>query len=267
MTSDSRTGEVDAARLVGGMHAVAALIESRPRDIEVLHHAERRRDARMLGVLDAAREAGVRCQAGDRAALSRLAEMASLTAHQGVIAELRSSAGGPQRDGLLEHLAALDGPSLVLVLDEIQDPHNLGACLRSAKAAGVSAVITTTDNSVGATPVVRKVAAGAVETISWFRVPNLARAIDELKSAGIWVYGAAGEADTAHYEVDLSGPVALVMGAEGRGLRRLTRERCDSLFSIPMPGDVESLNVSVATGVALFEACRQRAVKASASPG
>lgn len=247
------------ARFVGGMHAVTALVETRPQDIDVLHHAERRRDGRVLALLDAARQAGVRCQVNDRAAMTRLAEMADLQAHQGVIAELKASSGGPRRDGLLDHLATVEGPPLVLVLDEIQDPHNLGACLRSAEAAGVSAVVTTTDNSVGPTPTVRKVAAGAVETVAWFRVPNLARTLDELKRAGIWVHGAAGEASTPHYGVDLAGPVAIVMGAEGRGLRRLTRERCDTLFAIPMLGQIESLNVSVATGIALFEARRQRA--------
>jgi len=251
-------GTPDAAKLVGGMHAVSALVNTRPGDIEVLHHAGRRRDARMTELLDSAKAAGVSCQSGDRGDIARLADAAGLTAHQGVIAELRSAVGGPKRDGLIEHIQSAQGPALVLVLDEIQDPHNLGACLRSAQAAGVTAVVTTTDNSVGATPVVRKVAAGAVETIEWFRVPNLARALDELKAAGVWVHGAAGEAQGAHFELDLTGPVALVMGAEGRGLRRLTRERCDSLFAIPMPGQMESLNVSVATGIALFEACRQR---------
>lgn len=240
------------------MHAVGALLQSRPGDIELLHYAERRRDARMTELLDAARAAGVSCQSSDRGGIARLAEAAGLTAHQGVIAELRSAIGGPRRDGLIEHVEKSQGPALVLVLDEIQDPHNFGACLRSAEAAGVTAVVTTTDNSVGVTPIVRKVAAGAVETIDWFRVPNLARALDDLKAAGVWVHGAAGEARTAHFELDLAGPVALVMGAEGRGLRRLTRERCDSLFAIPMLGQMESLNVSVATGIALFEARRQR---------
>lgn len=258
MSSRGSGGEFDAARLVGGMHAVSALVATRPGDIDTLHHAEKRRDGRVQELLDAAKAAGVVCQPGDRAGIARLAELAGLTSHQGVIAELRIVSGGPQRGGLLEHLKTIEGPALVLVLDEIQDPHNLGACLRSAEAAGVSAVITTTDNSVGATPVVRKVAAGAVESIAWFRVPNLARTLDDLKAAGVWVFGAAGEATTAHFAVDMTGPVALVMGAEGRGLRRLTRERCDALFAIPMSGQVESLNVSVATGIALFEARRQR---------
>lgn len=260
---NDRSRDDTAARIVGGLHAVSALVASRPGDIAVLHHAERRRDARVMEILESARKAGITCQPGDRAAIANLAELAGLTVHQGLIAELKSAVGGPKRDGLLDHLKNIEGPALVLVLDEIQDPHNLGACLRSAEAAGVSAVITTTDNSVGATPIVRKVAAGAVESIAWFRVPNLARALDDLKAVGIWVHGAAGEATTPHFEVDLSGPVALVMGAEGRGLRRLTRERCDSLFAIPMLGQVNSLNVSVATGIALFEARRQRQTRSS----
>ncbi len=147
---------------------------------------------------------------------------------------------------------------LVLLLDEVQDPHNLGACLRSADAAAVDAVVVPADNSVGLTPVVRKVASGAADSVPLFQVSNLKRAIAELQNAGLWVFGAAGEAEQSLYDLDLKGPVAIVMGAEGRGLRRLTRESCDGLFHIPMQGEVSSLNVSVAAGISLFEAVRQR---------
>ena len=155
-------------------------------------------------------------------------------------------------------LDGLEGAPLLLVLDGIQDPHNLGACLRSADAAGVQAVILPRDNSAPTTPVVSKVASGAAETVPLFRVTNLARALDQLREAGVWLVGAAGETDQTLFSVDLTGPLALVLGAEGEGLRRLTREKCDHLVRIPMAGTVESLNVSVAAGICLFEAVRQR---------
>lgn len=176
--------------------------------------------------------------------------------HQGVIAEIATDQ--PTRHDLLEHLNGCEAPWLVLILDEIQDPHNLGACLRSADAAGVDAVVVPSDNSASLTPVVRKVASGAAETVALFRVPNLQRSLKQLQEAGVWVFGAAGEADAAVHDIDFRVSTAVVMGAEGKGLRRLTRERCDQLFRIPMVGTVESLNVSVATGVALFEVRRQR---------
>ena len=149
-------------------------------------------------------------------------------------------------------------PPLFLVLDSVTDPHNLGACLRSADAAGVAAVIAPKDKAVGLTPVVRKVACGAAETVPFVVVTNLARTLDKMKDAGIWMIGAAGEAEQSIYQSDFNGPMAVVMGAEGSGMRRLTRERCDFLANIPMAGVVTSLNVSVATGVFLFEALRQR---------
>ena len=155
-------------------------------------------------------------------------------------------------------MEAIDGPPFLLVLDGVQDPHNLGACLRSADAAGVHAVIVPKDRSAGLTATVRKVACGAAETVPLLAVTNLARTLRTLQDAGVWLFGAAGEAEKSIYDIDLKGPLALVMGNEGSGLRRLTREHCDELFAIPMVGTVESLNVSVATGVALFEAGRQR---------
>ena len=154
-----------------------------------------------------------------------------------------------------------DRPLLLLVLDGIQDPHNLGACLRSADAAGVHAVVTPKDRSVGLTPVVCKVASGAAETVPFVQVTNLARTLRWLReNQGVWLVGTAGEAESSLYSVDLKGPLGLVMGGEEKGMRRLTREACDLLVSLPMAGAVESLNVSVATGISLFEAVRQRSL-------
>ncbi len=149
-------------------------------------------------------------------------------------------------------------PPFLLLLDEVTDPHNLGACLRTAEAAGAQAVIAPKDNAVGLTPVVCKVASGAAETLPYFQVTNLARVMDTLKERGVWLTGTAGEAAEDLYAADLTGPLGLVMGSEGNGLRRLTRERCDRLVRLPMRGQVESLNVSVAAGVCLYEALRQR---------
>jgi 23S rRNA (guanosine2251-2'-O)-methyltransferase len=159
---------------------------------------------------------------------------------------------------LPEFLDALPHPAFLLILDGIQDPHNLGACLRTADAAGVDAVILPRDRSAPLNATVRKVACGAAEFVPVVRVTNLARIMRAIRDRGIWVYGAAGEAESTLYQTDLSGPLALVLGGEGKGLRRLTREHCDGLVSIPLDGSVSSLNVSVATGVCLFEARRQR---------
>ena len=177
--------------------------------------------------------------------------------HQGVLAWVRSPKPRLEKD-LPDLLQGLDRPPFLLILDGVQDPHNLGACLRTADAAGVHAVIAPKDNAAGLTPTVCKVASGAAETVAYVQVTNLARAMDRLKEQGIWLTGTAGEATTDVYQADLKGPLGLVMGAEGSGLRRLTRERCDHLVRLPMLGRVESLNVSVATGICLYEALRQR---------
>ena len=246
------------ARHVGGLHSVRALLKGDAARVERLLVQEGRRDARLRGVRELARRHGVPLVEVARIELDRRADGLE---HQGVLALLR--AGGevtPPRD-LLALLVERDPqlpPPLVLVLDEVQDPHNLGACLRSADAAGVDAVVVPSDNSCGMTPVVRKVASGAADKVPFYRVSNLQRTLGELQQAGLWVYGAAGEASRALWSLDLRGPAAVVMGAEGGGLRRLTRERCDQLFAIPMRGSVSSLNVSVATGVVLFETRRQR---------
>lgn len=237
-----------------GHHAVTAVLEAFPEQIVNAWVAEGRQDDRMALVLSALKVTGVRIDSVSRSRLDALSEG---QAHQGVIVEYLPPPE-PGEDELFAFLEQLDRPAFLLVLDHVQDPHNLGACLRSANAAGVDAVIGTKDQSAGITPTVMKVASGAAERTAYYRVTNLARTLDRLKDKGIWIAGAAGEADQLHYDVDLRGSVALVVGAEGRGLRRLTRERCDFLVRIPMVGHVESLNVSVATGILLFEAVRQR---------
>ena len=200
-------------------------------------------------------QAGVTIADADDAHLEQLA---GGERHQGVAAELVPRAADPET--LLEEaLESVTGAApLLLVLDGVTDPHNLGACLRSADAAGVAAVIVPRDRAAGLTPVVRKVAAGAAETVPLVQVVNLARTLRDLRDRGVWLVGTADDAPRTLYDVDLRGPTTLVLGSEGEGMRRLTREACDELVSIPMAGAVESLNVSVATGVALYEAVRQR---------
>ena len=205
-----------------------------------------------------AERAGVKVATAADAELDKLAEGGR---HQGVVAQITPRAGDPETQ-LEEALESAVGPPLLLVLDGVQDPHNLGACLRSADAAGACAVIVPRDRAAGLTPVVRKVAAGAAETVPLVSVVNLARTLRDLKDRGIWLVGTDDTASSALFEADLAGPLALVMGSEGEGMRRLTRECCDQLVSIPMAGAVESLNVSVAAGVALFEAVRQRGRRA-----
>jgi 23S rRNA (guanosine2251-2'-O)-methyltransferase len=245
---------------VYGIHAVEALLARDPASIVRLQVQRGREDRRVAALLAAAESAGVAIHRVPRSALDRLVQ----GRHQGVVAEL---AGGPaagdnslaREVDLWAHLEALRHPPLVLVLDGVTDPHNLGACLRSADAAGVDAVILPKDKSASVTPVVRKVACGAAETVPLHAATNLARVLKGLKERGLWLYGAAGEAEHSLYTQDLTGPAALVLGSEGAGLRRLTREHCDVLVHLPMAGAVASLNVSVATGVCLFEAVRQRA--------
>ena len=187
-------------------------------------------------------------------------KLAGEARHQGVVALYEPPPMAHEGD--LAKLMERDGANtLVLVLDGVTDPHNLGACLRSAAAAGVTAVIVPKDRAVGLTPVVRRASAGGADRVPLIAVTNLARTLRELKDAGVWITGLAGDTDTSIYGVDFKGPVALVLGSEGEGMRRLTRELCDFVAKIPMPGTMESLNVSVATGVVLFEALRQRSAK------
>jgi 23S rRNA (guanosine2251-2'-O)-methyltransferase len=239
-----------------GIHAVRVLLARNPERVRRVFVTSGRDAGRMAELKSLAHRAGVPVGAIDDASLDKLADGGR---HQGVVAEIVPRTGDPET--LLEEaLEAAPGAPLLLVLDGVQDPHNLGACLRSADAAGVTAVIAPRDRAAGLTPVARKVAAGAAETVPFIPVVNLARALRDLKERGVWLVGTDDTAGKTLYEVDLAGPVALVMGSEGEGLRRLTRECCDQLVSIPMAGAIESLNVSVATGVVLFEAVRQRAL-------
>ena len=238
-----------------GIHAVDVLLRRSPERIISLSIQSDRNDKRIQGLLSLAQNQGV---AVDRVTKADLDEMVS-ERHQGVVAVIkpRQANGGIAERDLSGYLKGIDCP-LVLVLDGVTDPHNLGACLRSADAAGVAAVIVPKDNSAELNAVARKVASGAADVIPLVRVTNLARTLRSLKELGIWIVGTTGEADTLVYDQDLSIPTALVMGAEGPGMRRLTTEACDFLVKLPMAGDVSSLNVSVATGICLFEAVRQR---------
>jgi len=240
-----------------GLHAVESLLRSDPQRVQRLLLQRGRDDRRIAALLELASGAGIAVERCRRDALDELVD----GRHQGVVAQLAATGGSRDlRWSETQLMQAVEQrkDTLLLVLDGVTDPHNLGACLRSADAAGATAVITPRDKSADITPVVRKVACGACEAVPLVRVTNLARCLQALQRAGVWIYGAAGEADGSLYDADLRGPLALVMGAEGRGLRRLTRERCDHLISLPMAGTVSSLNVSVATGICLFEARRQR---------
>lgn len=240
---------------VYGIHAVEALLQSRPEDVGSIYCQTGREDQRMRNILDLAEKYGVRIESLPRKKLDEMID----GRHQGVVAKATMPQVSWVEEELFQQLAAMDHSPMLLVLDGVTDPHNLGACLRSAEAAGVDAVIVPKDKSADLNATVRKVACGAAETIPFVRVTNLARTLEKLKQQGVWLYGTAGEAEQSIFEVDLKGAVALIMGAEGSGMRRLTREHCDYLVNLPMAGAVSSLNVSVATGVCLFEVVRQRA--------
>jgi 23S rRNA (guanosine2251-2'-O)-methyltransferase len=240
---------------VYGMHAVRALLERRAPAVRRVVVQAGRADRRAQELAEYARSLGVVVETRPAPELDSLAAGG---AHQGVVARVAPAAPLAEED-LLVRLGAGTRPPLVLVLDGVQDPHNLGACLRTADAAGADAVVVPRDRAVGLTPVVRKVAAGAAETVPFAQVTNLARFLRALKEQGLWVVGTDGEAETLHYAADLTGPLALVLGAEGTGMRRLTQEHCDVVVRLPMHGAVASLNVSVAAGVVLYEALRQRA--------
>ena len=238
---------------VYGLHAVTAVLERAPERCLEIWIAAARDDQRMRDIKEHARVAGTRVQS---VTPDRLAALVG-GAHQGVVASVRPAKPWDERD-LLAALEKLQVDPLLLVLDGVTDPHNLGACLRTADAAGVHAVVIPRDRAAAVDGVVRKVAAGAAESVPVASVTNLASTLDRLKERRIWIAGAAGDAPQTLYAADLRRPLALVLGAEGTGMRRLTRERCDFLIRIPMAGAVESLNVSVAAGVALYEARRQR---------
>ncbi|WP_234262831.1 23S rRNA (guanosine(2251)-2'-O)-methyltransferase RlmB [Hydrogenophaga sp. NFH-34] len=242
-------------KVLFGFHAVGVRLKTAPQSIIEVYFEPTRRDARMRQFLDRAREAGVRLIEADGL---RIAKLAGSHGHQGVAARVQALEQAHSLDDLLEQLEAAGQAPLLLVLDGITDPHNLGACLRVADGAGAHAVIAPKDHAAGINATVAKVASGAAETMPYFMVTNLARTLGELKERNIWITGTSGDAPKTLYQVDLKGPTALVLGAEGQGMRQLTRKTCDELVSIPMRGAVESLNVSVASGVCLYEALRQR---------
>jgi len=243
---------MSSPKVLFGFHAVGVRLRTAPRSILELYVDASRRDARMRQFLQKAQEAGLRPIEADGLRLARLAGSAG---HQGIVARVEALAMTTSLDDLLD---ALDEPPLLLVLDGVTDPHNLGACLRVADGAGAHAVIAPKDHAVGVNATVAKVASGAAETVPYFMVTNLARTLGELKERNIWCLGLSDEATQTLYQSDLKAATALVLGAEGTGLRQLTRKTCDALVAIPMRGAVESLNVSVASGICLYEAVRQR---------
>jgi len=243
-----------------GLHAVQTVLTQSPQRIVNLWLDSARHDQRLLQLAEQAKKAKVTVTWSQRKELDHLADQGR---HQGAVAEIRG--GEPRSEAFLDELlTSLEVPPFLLVLDGVTDPHNLGACLRTADAAGVHAVIAPRDRACGLNATVRKVASGAAETVPFVQVTNLARTLRMMRDNGVWVVGTALEgASGSLYQGRLTGPLALVLGAEGQGIRRLTRENCDELVFIPMQGLVESLNVSVATGIVLFEAVRQRS---SAAP-
>ena len=245
-----------------GINPVEGALANDPSRVREVLIEQDAHNPRLRALNDEAKRLGVRVHARPRAALDQLAGEAR---HQGVIARYEAPAPLSEHDlpALIERAGS---DALFLVLDGVTDPHNLGACLRSAAAANVTAVIVPKDRAVGITPVVRRASAGAVDRVPFLAVTNLARALRQLKDSGVWLTGLAGDAPASLYDIDLKGPAALVLGGEGEGMRRLTREACDHVARIPMPGaesglGVESLNVSVAAGIVLFEAVRQRGSK------
>lgn len=236
-----------------GLHAVEALLKTHPERVTRLFILQKRDDQKIQAIVELAEVHNIKIELTPRLELDRLVNAEN---HQGVVALSQLAKNYSEQD--LGVILETHAKPLLLILDGVQDPHNLGACLRSADAAGVHAVIAPRDKAVGLTPTVSKVASGAAETVPFIQVTNLARTMKYLQDNGVWLYGAAAEAETTLYQADLKGSVAIVLGGEGAGLRRLTRDSCDVLVKIPMQGTVSSLNVSVATGIFLFEALRQR---------
>ncbi|MBO6850200.1 MAG: 23S rRNA (guanosine(2251)-2'-O)-methyltransferase RlmB [Marinobacter sp.] len=242
-----------SGEFIFGWHAVEAVLKREPERLQQVWIQTGRQDRRVKTITDGLDTLGVRWSVVHR----KLLDDKVAGVHQGVVAAVSESREWGE-DDLMAMLAAASEPPFLLVLDGVTDPHNLGACMRTADAVGVQAVIVPKDKSATLTPVARKVACGAAETVPFVRVTNLARCLRALQEQGVWLVGTAGEAGSTLYQANFTGPVALVMGAEGKGMRRLTREHCDALINIPMLGHVDSLNVSVATGVCLYEALRQR---------
>ena len=241
-----------SSRTLFGFHAVTVRLKTAPASVAEVHVDTARRDQRMRQLVERAEAAAVRVVDSDDA---RLTQLAGTPRHQGVVARVTPL---PQTHSLDDLLDAVQGAPLLLALDGVTDPHNLGACLRVADGAGVHAVVAPKDHAVGLNATVAKVASGAAETVPYLMVTNLARCLNELKERDVRIVGTSDDAPITLYEADLRGPLALVLGAEGKGLRQLTRKTCDVLVRIPMLGAVESLNVSVAAGVCLYEAQRQR---------
>jgi len=239
-------------RLLFGFHAVTVRLKTAPQSISEIHVDATRRDARMRQFVERAKEAGAKIVESDD---ERLSKLVGTQRHQGVVARVQPLAQTHSLDDVLDAVA---GAPLLLVLDGVTDPHNLGACLRVADGAGAHAVVAPKDHAVGINATVAKVASGAAETVPYLMVTNLARTLNELKERDIRIVGTSDDAPKSLYEADLAGPVALVLGAEGPGMRQLTRKTCDELVHLPMKGAVESLNVSVASGICLYEALRQR---------
>ncbi|RZT41840.1 23S rRNA Gm-2251 2'-O-methyltransferase [Cupriavidus agavae] len=239
-------------KLLIGFHAVQARLRQNAQSVSDIYIESNRKDRRMQDFIRLAEGLGVTLHPVDA---ERLRGMAGTDRHQGVVARAEDVSLALNLDELLD---GIEGTPLLLILDGVTDPHNLGACLRVADGAGAHAVIAPKDRSVGLNTTVAKVASGAAETVPYITVTNLARTLRELQERGIWVIGTDDGTEKSLYDVDFKGPVAIVMGAEGEGMRRLTRETCDDLVSLPMAGGVESLNVSVASGVVLYEAVRQR---------
>ncbi len=240
--------------LIFGLHSVQAILKTAPQRILTLHVLQGRNDQKLQKILQQAQTNQISVNSTSR---QKLDEMVQDENHQGVVAVCNP---GEIQDEifLFKLLENLTEPAFLLILDGVTDPHNLGACMRTAEAAGVHAVVAPKDKSAGLTSVARKVACGAAEVLPFVSVTNLARTLKKLQDKGVWLYGTSGDAEKSVYETDLKGSIAILMGAEGDGMRRLTTETCDYLMNIPMAGMVSSLNVSVATGVCLFEAVRQR---------
>lgn len=243
--------------LVYGAHAVKAALTHHPEKVKKLFLQSHRNDKRAEEIAQLAKHAQITIQMIDKPKLDILLDNGI---HQGFAAELMACPPSLNENDLEKRLDQLNAPPFLLILDNIQDPHNLGACLRTANAAGVHAVISPKDNAVGLTPSVCKVASGAIETLSFIQVTNLVRTLNQLKSRGIWIVGMDEKANTCLYQQNLTGPLAIAIGQEGSGLRRLTKAACDFLLHIPMMGMIPSLNASVATGITLFEAVRQRQI-------
>ncbi|MGZ8162769.1 MAG: 23S rRNA (guanosine(2251)-2'-O)-methyltransferase RlmB [Methylobacter sp.] len=237
-----------------GLHSVQAALDYSPKKINKAWVDAQRQDKRLAQVIDELFSLGIEPEKVDRKKLDRFADGSN---HQGIVIEVEMP-GELSESDLKTAVENLSETALFLVLDNVQDPHNLGACLRTADAAGVHGVIITKDNATGITSTVCKVASGAAETVPVYQVTNLSRTLRWLKEQGLWIMGAAGETTQSVYKTDFTVPLAFVMGTEGKGLRRLTREQCDLLVSVPMLGQVKSLNLSVATGILLYETVRQR---------